>query len=239
MSIQVRSRWHVLLAIVIVALLALAATQSALFVPFDPQSAGQRPLMVLRGLLLAALFVASRERPNAGWTMAIAMALFVLSLVVPGAILLFVLISAGLLVALPAVPLLLPRPGARDLLIAAAAGALAVTAALAIRPPTLPPLPALSATPAESTKRWLSADNPYRARTAALAWVKSEGNDPGEAYFALARIDQQLGFDVRARKVLEKVRDRSSSEVNRRHASELLDELTTPLATPPATQGAQ
>lgn len=221
---RVRSGWHLLLALAVVALASAAVRHDALFARFDPQGAGQRPLLALRGLLLASVFVASRNHRRAPWLLVLTMALVVLSLVVPGGVALLTIVGVGILAWLPAVRLELSRPDVRELAFAGCALALAVTVAVAARPPAYPRLPSPDESPRERTRAWLAADNRHRARVAALAWAKSEDRDPGEGYFALASIDRELGYEERARKVLEKVRTRSSSEDARRRAAELLRE---------------
>ncbi len=217
-------RAHVLLAAAILALVSVAAFQHALFSRFAPHAPGQGTLMLLRGLVVASVFVAARGHARAPSIAAGAIGLMVLSFVVPGGVVLLTMAGIVALAVLPAVRLDLARPSVRELAFTACALALAVTMAVAISPRPYPELPVHGEGARESTQAWLAAGNPRRAHASALAWAKSEGADPGEGYLALAAIDRDLGYEGKARKVLEKVRTKSSSNELRRRAAALLGE---------------
>lgn len=229
-SVNVRTRWHALVALAVVALVVMAAAHGALFAAFDPHRDGQQPLMALRGVLLVAIFIASRGQPKAAPILFTTMALFVASLAVRGGVVAFTVAGGVALAILPAVPLERAGPKTatalkpKTVIFGALALALGAVMAFLVRPPVLPPLPSPQTPPRQSTRLWLEADNPWRARASALTWAKLEGADPGEAYLELARIDRLLGYEAKARKVLEKVRDKSTSDVHRRRAAELLGE---------------
>lgn len=221
-----RTPWHVALAVVAPALLGFAAGKHALLAAFDPQAPGQTALLALRAIILASVALASRPRPDGGRIVLVTAALFVGSFVAPGGILALVLVGAILVVQLPAVQIDLPgatSPRIRAAL-ALAVGGLVVASALRYGHPSSARFPRREEEPRTSALAWLEVGNLYRARWSALAWAKAEAKDPGEAYFFIARVDHELGYEAKSRKALEKIRASSSSEAARRHASVLLGE---------------
>lgn len=222
-----RGVWGGLTLSVTVAALAFAWWKGALLSPFDLRSPGHAVLLALRGLLLASVVIAARGHRRATW-IALAMgALFFATLVLPGATLALCAVSLLLLWQLPAPRIQSPRITLAGLLSGVSALALCLIGLHALRPPawTHPEFPSAQASAAKSARAWLAADNLHRARWAALAWARQEGADPGEAYLFLAEVDLQLGHRDKARRVLEKVRDRSSSEELRLRAAQQLGGL--------------
>ncbi len=222
-----RGVWGGLTLSVTVAALAFAWWKGALVSAFDLRSSGHAVLLVLRGLLIASVVIAAQQHRRATW-IALAMGLlFFATLVLPGAM--FALVAASLLILrhLPAPRLVSHRITLPGLLCGITALALCLIGLHALRPPawTHPDFPSEDASAEQSARTWLAADNLHRARWSALAWAQLEGADPGEAYLFLADVNLRLGHRDKARRVLEKVRDRSSSEGLRQRAAQRLGGL--------------
>jgi hypothetical protein len=180
--------------------------------PFVFQDPGQASLLLVRcGVLFFALCVL-RDTP-ARATMVVV--LFLTSLALRDFLVPFLVIVIGLVA----------RAGAVDraaaiVLHASLVGALVVaTAALLHRPPPVPD----PHDPQAMEAYWRARKNPYQARSWALAWSLQEGSAPGDGYLELATIDWELGRDVQARKVLDKILSRSSSARAISRASALRD----------------
>lgn len=219
-----RTPWHVALAIIVPTLVGFAAGKHALFAGFNPQMPGQTALLALRAILVASVALATRERADGARTRLVIAFLFGGSLVVPGGVVALILVGAIVLARLPAVRVALA--GAARGWITGAVGivVVAIVAMLGHKRRETTRFPTSNEDPRTSALAWLDVGNRYRARSAALLWAKREGNDPGEAYFFLARMDHELGYEAKSRKALEKIRARSTSEASRLKAAELLGE---------------
>jgi hypothetical protein len=77
--------------------------------------------------------------------------------------------------------------------------------------------------PAEATAYFRRAENPFRARAAAIAWAQREGTAFGEGYIALAEIDFALGHRDVAERVIAKVIGRAQDPAMRARAERIRD----------------
>jgi hypothetical protein len=210
-------RAHLIAAAVGITVVLMVSHQFAL-VPwwsagaFVFQDAGQAPLLIVRcAVLFFALTVLERR---AAATIAVVV-LFLASLAVSGLFLLFVVIALGLVARVRAVD-----PAAALVLHGGVATALAIgTAALVHHPSPVPD----ARDPRAMEAYWRARKNPYQARAWALAWSRSERAAPGDAYLELATLDWELGRDVQARKVLEKVLDPRTPSLVKPRAAALRD----------------
>jgi hypothetical protein len=189
---------------------------------FFAQEAGQAPLLVLRVGLLLALVLASEAQAKTrrlGW-LAGTGALLLLSLSFRGFLLPYCAFSLlGLGVSARTAPVTPPAPDVRATLAALALAALSLVGPAAPRPSATEP-----SAPAAAIAWWMQRANPYQAHYRALRWAREE-QVPGQGFLALARLDVTLGRDDAAKKVLEKVVARATSEDARREAQRLREAL--------------
>jgi hypothetical protein len=196
----------VVVAVGVVILLGGAGAQP-LSAPFFFQEPGQPPLLVLRCVALVVALVALRRRLPLALGV---VALFYISLVVRGfAWPLFAVLLAC------AAQRRVPRASHRVLALGLVAAVALAALPLAKAPPSEPPA---SRNPAAMVAYWRGRHNLWHARWWALQWTPRERDDPGEAFFALATIDWELGRHTQARKVIDKIVERSTSDSIRARA---------------------
>jgi len=184
-----------------------AADFASSFVAQDP---GQRPLLALRVAVVLLAMVGVRRHKDRDATLACVAALFVLSLVCRGALVVDVVVAG----------LLIRRQRDRETChvpVWLMAALLGIPALALVRAPkgSAPSSPAGS--PAEMIAAWRERRNLFRAHAVALDWARKEAT-PGDGYLALAEVDHELGQDHKAQKTLAKIVANPASEAVRRAA---------------------
>jgi hypothetical protein len=75
----------------------------------------------------------------------------------------------------------------------------------------------------EAVPWWVAHQNPYRARHAARAWARAEGETPGAGHLMAAALERALGNPAAAQALLRTARDQSPHPEVRARAAQVLD----------------